>query len=41
MEWLFDIAKIKRWTYVLDLWTNDLQETNQYPEKKLHSGSFY
>ena len=35
MEWLFDIAKNKRWTYVLDVWTDDLLETIQYPEKKM------
>ena len=34
MEWLFDIAKNKRWTYVLDVWTDDLLETIQYPKKK-------
>ena len=29
MDWLKGIADIKRWTWLLDLWTNDLLMMNQ------------
>ena len=39
MEWLWGFADIKKWTWLLDWWTNDLQNADSYTFKKRHSGS--
>ena len=41
MEWLWGFADIKKWTWLLDWWTIDLQNADSCTFKKWHSESLF